>query len=672
MPNTNRLKGETSPYLLQHAHQPVNWYPWGDEAFEMARNGKKLVLISIGYAACHWCHVMAHESFDDDEVASFMNQHFVSIKVDREEHPDVDQYYMDAVQLLTGQGGWPLNCFALPDGTPVFGGTYFPKDRWLYLMQSLVRTHKQQSHQIKDLATKLQEGMKKQLPQGNATPPDTWGSKDLLHTIAQMEAYFDHEKGSVKGAPKFPLPSLYLPLITFYKDLPENFSNFLKTSLTQMATGAIFDHLGGGFARYSVDENWFVPHFEKMLYDNAQLISIYSQTTEVTKIPYFAHVGEHAFAFLNNELKHESGLYFASLDADSEGEEGAYYAWTKQELESVLGDLFPAFALRYGISEEGNWEDGKNLLHIAMSTTDVAKERKRGRRSVHMQLQYSLDLLRDERKKRTAPAKDTKVLTAWNALLVAALVDLSKGTRITSYLDRAREMMDTLWQVSFTNEKQVKRVLFTDKKIAGNLEDYAYLSYALVKLYETTYLPDYAFKAKEIAELAIDRFWDEKRKLFQLGHGEHPVDLMPSYPISDNVLPSANAVLAHVLKVLGFVFEAPTFSLKSGRMHSSARKHIEKIPVYGGFWMSSANISNKPSEVAIVGPESDLAYSKLKSSIPRSTTVLLANRKEALPWVKNRWTSDNNTHIYICYSGVCKTPKTSIEVASDELEASGN
>jgi uncharacterized protein YyaL (SSP411 family) len=672
MPNTNRLKGETSPYLLQHAHQPVNWHPWGEEAFELARNQDKLVLISIGYAACHWCHVMAHESFDDSEVAAFMNQHFIAIKVDREEHPDVDQYYMDAVQLLTGQGGWPLNCFALPDGSPVFGGTYFPKDRWLYLMESLVRTYEKQSHEIQDLAAKLQKGMKKQLPKTDAAKSEVWESEQLLKTISRMETYFDHDKGGIRGAPKFPLPSLYLPIVTFYKDLPESFARFLKISLTEMATGAIFDHLGGGFARYSVDEDWFVPHFEKMLYDNAQLISVYSQATEVTNIPYFALVAERAFAFLSNDLKHESGLFYASLDADSEGEEGAYYVWTKQELEGILGDLFPAFALRYGITEGGNWEDGKNLLHIAKSTSDVAKERQRGSRSVHMQLQYSLDLLSKERKKRVPPATDTKVLTAWNALLVAALVDLSRGVRNSSYLDYAREMINTLWQHSFSNGTYLRRVLFTEKVIPGNLEDYAYLGLALTKLYESTASPEYAIKAKDIAEQAIAGFWDDTRKLFRLSHAAHPVDIMPSFPVSDNVMPSGNAVFAYVLKVLGFVFEEPSFTLKAAQLHDSARKHIEKVPVYGGFWLSTANASDKPSEVVVIGPEAESVIRQMKSSIPRNAVVLVAEKQNDMPWVRNRWRDDNSTYIYICYTGQCKAPTTDVNEAIRVLESASD
>ncbi|MFO7940293.1 MAG: thioredoxin domain-containing protein [Bacteroidales bacterium] len=666
MQHINRLGSENSPYLLQHANQPVHWFPWGPEAFEFAREHNKLVLVSIGYAACHWCHVMAHESFDDTEVADFMNRHLVAIKVDREEHPDVDQYYMDAVQLLNGQGGWPLNCFALPDGTAVFGGTYFPKERWVNVMESLVRTYNQQAHQVNNLAEELQRGMKKQLPKAGAQLPADFTKEEILEVIKNMEPYLDFEKGGIKGAPKFPLPSMYLPFITYYKDIPQELVQYLKKSLISMATGGIYDHLEGGFARYSVDEKWFVPHFEKMLYDNAQLIAIYSQTTQVTRIPYFAHVAEHIFEFLQNQLSHESGLCYASMDADSEGEEGAYYVWKMEELEAILGELFPAFELRYGITREGNWEAGKNLLHVSKSTTDVARERKRARQAVHLQLQHSLDVLKAERRKREAPAIDTKVLTAWNALLVAALVDLYKATRNTDYKRRAQKMMHTIMQEVYTLNGNLKRTLFSTKILPGNLEDYAYLSYALTRLYESSFDPVYAIKAREVAQQANELFWDANRKLFKLGHDEHPVALIPSYPVNDNVIPSANAVLSYVLKVLGFVFEDPEFTLRSSAMRSAVKKDLEKIPVYSGFWLFAGAGIDMPTEVAIVGPESELYYRKLQNAIPRAATVLIANQQEPLPWIKNRW-EEGVTRVFVCYTGHCNQPAETLEQALEQL-----
>jgi len=667
MQHINRLGSEKSPYLLQHANQPVNWFPWGTEAFEYAREHNKLVLVSIGYAACHWCHVMAHESFDDTEVADFMNSHLVAIKVDREEHPDVDQFYMDAVQLLNGQGGWPLNCFALPDGTPIFGGTYFPKDRWLNVMQSLVRTYNQQSHQVKNLAEELQKGMKRQLPQAGAALPDDFTKDEVLELIKSMKAYLDFDRGGITGAPKFPLPSMYLPIITYYKDLPEELTHYLKNALVSMATGGIYDHLEGGFARYSVDDKWFVPHFEKMLYDNTQLISIYSQTTEVTRIPYFAHVAEHIYGFLKNNLTHESGLCYASMDADSEGEEGAYYVWEQEELEEILGELFPAFKLRYGITRSGNWDAGKNILHIAKSTTDVAKDRKRARQAVHLQLQHSLDVLKNVRRKRETPAVDTKILTAWNALLCAALIDLYQATRNATYLEDSKKMMKSLMQEGYTSNKTLKRTLFSPKILAGNLEDYAYLSYALTRLYETTFDPIYATKAREVVQQANELFWDTDRKLFKLGHDEHPVALMPFYPVNDNVMPSANAVLSYVLKVLGFVFEEAEFTSRSASMRRAAKKQLLKIPVYSGFWLFAASGTDMPSEVAIVGPEAELFYKKLQNTIPRTATVLIASKKQSIPWVQNRW-EDDVTRVFVCYTGHCSHPVNHVDKALEQLQ----
>ena len=370
---TNQLIHESSPYLLQHAHNPVNWYPWGEEALEKAREENKLIIISIGYAACHWCHVMEHESFENEEVATYMNEHFVSIKVDREERPDIDQVYMNAVQLLEGRGGWPLNCIALPDGRPLYGGTYFTSEQWMVVLSQVSAFVKENPDKTEQQARALTEGVQySDLVELNTDKAD-FSIADLDQVFAFWENSIDYIHGGHKGAPKFPLP-VGLEFLLHYNQLTKNASALRALTLTldKMANGGIYDQIGGGFARYSVDAHWKVPHFEKMLYDNAQLVSVYSLAYQHTKDARYAVIVNETLDFIQRELSSDEGGFYSSLDADSEGEEGKFYVWTKDELEVILGQDAALISEYYHVEEHGNWENNTNILFRSGDEKQVA------------------------------------------------------------------------------------------------------------------------------------------------------------------------------------------------------------------------------------------------------------------------------------------------------------
>ncbi|HFB61375.1 MAG TPA: thioredoxin domain-containing protein, partial [Bacteroidetes bacterium] len=420
---TNHLIHETSPYLLQHAHNPVDWYPWGKEAFEKARRENKLVLVSIGYAACHWCHVMEKESFENEDVAGFMNDHFVCIKVDREQRPDVDHQYMDAVQLLTGRGGWPLNCFALPDGRPVWGGTYFPPKQWMSVLDHLNRLWQNEPQKLKEQAGQLARGIRQNNLLRLSATGRPFKKSDLDKALTSWRRHFDLTWGGSSGAPKFPMPSNYRFLLNqYYHNGDKSLLHYVELSLEKMAQGGIDDHLGGGFARYSTDSRWEVPHFEKMLYDNAQLLSLYAEAYRLTRKPLYKQVVYQTAGFLQRELLSPDGGFYASLDADSEGGEGNFYVWTKKETDSLLGEEAPLFNAAYSVTAAGNWETGKNVLFVQKDLKTLAGNFHLTPQEAEKRLASCRRKLFEARSRRTRPATDTKVLTSWNALTITGLL----------------------------------------------------------------------------------------------------------------------------------------------------------------------------------------------------------------------------------------------------------
>ena len=421
---TNQLIHETSPYLLQHAHNPVNWYPWGKEALDKAQKENKLIIVSIGYAACHWCHVMEHESFENEEVAKYMNDNFVAIKVDREERPDIDQVYMNAVQLLTGSGGWPLNCIALPDGRPIYGGTYFPKIQWINMLTQVSDFVKQNPDKAEQQAKSLTQGVQSSEMIYLNTEEAKFTTDDLNSIFTTWKSNIDFKNGGYNRAPKFPLPAGYQFLL-HYNYITED-ADALKavtTTLNKMADGGIYDQIGGGFSRYSTDAYWKVPHFEKMLYDNAQLVSLYSSAYQKTKDPKYKIIVTETLDFIQRELTSKEGGFYSSLDADSEGEEGKFYVWTKSELQKALGNKADLIIDYYNVTEKGNWENSQNILFKSATDKKIADKYNITERELTKRVLEAKKILLKERKKRIRPGLDDKILTSWNALMLKAYID---------------------------------------------------------------------------------------------------------------------------------------------------------------------------------------------------------------------------------------------------------
>ena len=419
----NKLANETSPYLLQHANNPVNWYPWGNEALEKARAENKLIIISIGYAACHWCHVMEHESFEDTSVAQLMNDSYISIKVDREERPDIDQIYMDAAYLLTGRGGWPLNVIALPDGRPVYAGTYFRKNDWTKILLYFKDLYQKEPDTFDQEAGKLTNAMKEMKVPGIDDKSSSFTKNEIEDSFRKIISIIDFSLGGTNGAPKFPMPNIHQFLLTYYFHTEDQKAiEAVKITLDNMANGGIYDHIGGGFARYSTDETWKVPHFEKMLYDNGQLVSLFSNAYKITGDETYKKVVYETLEFIKRELTDESGGFYSSLDADSEGEEGKYYVWDKKEIDNLLGNSSELFCDYYSVSSIGNWE-GNNILFINQKREDLLKKYQISEEVFNKTISSSKKILFDVRNKRVKPGLDDKILTSWNALMLRGYVD---------------------------------------------------------------------------------------------------------------------------------------------------------------------------------------------------------------------------------------------------------
>ena len=559
--HTNALIKETSPYLLQHAHNPVDWYAWNDAILARAKKENKLLLISIGYAACHWCHVMEEECFEDEEVATVMNSDFINIKIDREERPDVDQIYMDALQMMTGSGGWPLNIVALPDGRPFWGATYVKKNDWMRILSQLSDLYEKNPDKIIGHAEKLAEGIRAINLIENKTDLDLISISDIDSAVSNWSQHFDNTFGGHQRAPKFMMPvnlNFLLHYATSRKD--DQLLEYVNTTLTKMAWGGIFDHVGGGFSRYSVDIKWHVPHFEKMLYDNGQLISLYAKAFAATKNPLYKQVVERTIDFVMEELSDESGGFYSSLDADSltedgELEEGAYYIWREKELKSLLKEDFDIFKDYFNINSYGHWEHGNYVLIRDASEEKIAKKHTIDRTELKKIIERSLKLLKVERNKRAKPRLDDKILTSWNGLLLKGLVDAYRHLGEKEYLNlalrNANFLLDNLMKKDgglFHNHKNGKST------INGYLEDYASVIDAFVGLYELTFDQRWLLRARDLTEYCIENFHDSNSGLFFFTSKIDDIIIRRTLETSDNVIPASNSIMGQNLLRLSKLF----------------------------------------------------------------------------------------------------------------------
>ena len=555
MTPSNSLINESSPYLLQHAHHPIHWLPWSEDAFEQARRQNKLVLISIGYSACHWCHVMAHECFEDQEVADLMNAHFINIKVDREERPDVDQVYMSAVQLMTQKGGWPLNCITLPDGRPIYGGTYFPKEQWIHVLKSLVYTFQNDKEKVEEYAVKLHEGLSVNELIAIPQYEPNLQSEKLVELVARWKKQFDWMEGGMSRAPKFPMPNNYGYLLAhsrFFKD--EKLQEYVRLTLDKMAFGGIYDQIGGGFTRYSVDMIWKVPHFEKMLYDNAQLMELYAMGYEAFQVDHYKQIVLEIFTWLQREMRDESGAYYSALDADSEGEEGKYYCWNEDELKFMIRSDYDLFADYYAVSNRGFWEDDKYILLKTQSDVAFAKKWNIDVHDLENKVSDWKSLLLSERQKRIAPGLDHKCLTSWNAQLIKGMCRAYNALHQEEFLIEARKIGKWILSSQVQPNGHLYHVNTNGvASIDGFLEDYAHAIDAFIQLYQRTGELTWLEQAKIWASLVEKEFMHPESKMCYFTSNDTQL-VVRKMEIHDNVIPSSNSVMARNYFRLGTYF----------------------------------------------------------------------------------------------------------------------
>jgi uncharacterized protein YyaL (SSP411 family) len=663
---TNRLAACSSPYLLQHAHNPVDWYPWGDEAWEKAQSENKLVLVSIGYSACHWCHVMEREVFERQEAAHEMNAHLVSIKVDREERPDVDQVYMTALQLMTGQGGWPLNVFCLPDGRPVFGGTYFPLERWLSVLEKLTELQERDYGKLEEYAEKLVEGVRQSAYIASSEEQET--DPEWIHRVVNhWKQYWDTGRGGAAKAPKFPMPvnsDFLLHYATAFHD--KSAMDFVQLTLDEMHRGGIYDQIGGGFARYSVDEEWKVPHFEKMLYDNAQLISVYSKAFQATGRSEWKDVITQSMNFITRELTSPEGLFFSALDADSEGVEGKYYIWTAQEVQEVLNEDYGIASRYYRIGKEGEWEHGQNILLRRTDDARFAEDEGMTEKSWSQKRRHIEQALLKQRQKRVRPGLDHKIITSWNALMIKGACDAWKATGNDDYKRIATRAAN-----AYRNAIQQHGGLFRlyHEGAAGGaafLDDYAHIMDAWLSVYECTGESYWLEETNHLMLHAMDHFSDDATGLFWFTSDEGEQLFARPHEIADNVMPSANSTISSVLFLLGKHLEKPHYIVRSRKMLQSVMPHID----YGASWSNWLRVHLWHTlsfyEVVTCGPEADQRQQEWNRGYYPNALFAASTTERSLPLIRGRIRPD--TPVYVCTGNTCLAPMASIAEALEQLK----
>jgi len=660
---TNQLIHESSPYLLQHAHNPVNWFPWGKEALQKAKAENKLLLISIGYSACHWCHVMERESFENESIARIMNDNYVCIKVDREERPDIDHIYMNAVQMITGAGGWPLNCFALPDGKPVYGGTYFRSEQWKDILENLALSYRTDASKFIKAADDLKEGIVSLENIEHIKDSNDFYYEEMLEIMLSLRKRFDHQHGGSWGAPKFPMPVSYYPLMRYaYHTQDKDMLKHVYLSLEKIATGGIYDHLAGGFARYTVDREWLVPHFEKMLYDNAQLVSLYSEAYRINQNPMYKKVVSETIDFIVNEMMSPGGGFYSSFDADSEGKEGQYYVWDKYEVDVLLKDDSPIFCDYYNVTQEGNWE-GRNILNIKQPREEIASKYKITEDELDVIIERSKSILLTQRKQRVKPGLDDKILTSWNALTMKAFVDAYNVFGDEKYLETALKVFGfiekNLLKPDFSLFRNYKNGKAT---IDAFLDDYALLIEALTELYQATFNEKFIQLSLKLSEFVLENFFDSSSHMFYYTHKKSTDLIVRTKELSDNVIPASNSVMAKNLFRLGHFYLNQAFIDKAQQMLLNMRAGIRKGPYFYSNWIDlMIQFIHKPFEVCIVGKQVE-DNRKMFFTHYLPNIILAGGKGGELPLLEGRHTT-GKTVIYICKDKVCNTPVKSFNEA---------
>jgi uncharacterized protein YyaL (SSP411 family) len=682
---TNRLAHETSPYLKQHAHNPVDWYPWGPEALSRARELDRPIFLSIGYSACHWCHVMEHESFEDPEVAKILNDNFISIKVDREERPDLDTIYMTAVQMLTGQGGWPMSMFLTPDLKPFYGGTYFPPDdrygrpSFKRLLLALVDAWRNRRDEVTQSAGNITDHLRSavRVPLQRGTLDESL----IRNAVAVLGRAFDSTYGGFGSAPKFPHPMELRVLLRAWKRFGDDHAlHMARLTLDRMAQGGIYDHLGGGFHRYSTDERWLAPHFEKMLYDNALLTAAYLEAFQATGDSFYRDVVQDTLAYVRREMTSPEGPFYSTQDADSEGEEGKFFVWTAEEIEAVLGqEAARVFKDVYDVSPGGNWE-GHNILNRTRSLTQDARMLGIDEAALRQQLAGSRRQLFEVRSKRVWPGRDEKVLTAWNGLMIQAFAQAAQVLDDPTYAQSAARAADFILTRMRTPDGQLLRTYSqgSEPKLNAYLEDYAYLLDGLVSLYEATFEPHWLTSALELSAVMLDQFWDPSEGGFFFTGRDHEELLTRTKDVQDSSTPSGNAMAVTALLRLARLTDRRDLHEKAEQVLQMFGTLMKASPLAAGQMLLALDFELGPvEEFALIGERSaepvrrvlQALYSKFRPAkvvAGKSASGADGELDKLIPLLAGK-TSQGPVTTYLCRNYACAAPWVGVEAAEKAL-----
>lgn len=667
----NELHTETSPYLLQHASNPVHWKAWNSATLEQAQKENKLIIISIGYSACHWCHVMEHESFENEEVASLMNTHFVNIKIDREERPDIDAVYMKAVQIMTGQGGWPMNIVALPNGKPIWGGTYFKKADWINSLEKLQELYINNLQTILDYAEQLATGIHT-ISMPILEKPNI--HKECIEELIQKwTKSFDWEYGGMARAPKFMMPTNYEFLLRYgFQNHNQNILDFVYLTLTKMAYGGLFDTIGGGFSRYSVDLKWHIPHFEKMLYDNGQLVTLYANAYKLKQNPLFKEVIEKTLFFVEKEWLTPEGCFYASLDADSLNienklEEGSFYVWNKQELKNILQDEYDLFSMTFNINDFGLWENQNYVLIQNKDLDEIAQKASISLEQLEKKKKKWEERLFAEREKRNKPRLDDKCITSWNAIMlngyVAAYKALGNLEFLTIALKNGQFIRQKVWHEDGHLWRTYKNGIAT---INAYLEDYAHVIQSFIALYEVTLDEEWLRNAKQLTDYCFDYFYEPNNLYFAFTSSKDSPLIAPNFEIEDNVIPAANSVMAHNLFQLSIYFCNEYYLKVSQQMTTNIIPTIDYPSAYSNWLNVFMNFSTPHLEVSLCGTNAKQYSANLNAMYLPNTTIASCNSKSNLPILSNRW-MENKDVFYICQDNTCQVPLFDFEVLKSKI-----
>jgi uncharacterized protein len=678
--HTNRLINETSPYLLQHAHNPVDWHPWGEEALEKSKREDKPILLSIGYSACHWCHVMERESFENEETARLMNENFVNIKVDREERPDLDQVYMNAVQMMTRHGGWPLTVFLTPDLVPFYGGTYFPpEDRYQMpgfprVLIAIAETYRTRPEEVRQSAWEILSELRRMNIAQESSEALSIALLDAAYR--QTSRSYDPANGGFGGAPKFP-PSMNLEFLlrTFKRTGDRRALEMVTHTCTKMARGGMYDQLGGGFHRYSTDARWLVPHFEKMLYDNALLSRLYLHVSQATGEAFYSRVAEETLNYVAREMRDPSGSFYSTQDADSEGVEGKFFVWDNEEIENLLGaDDARLFGAYYGVTEHGNFEE-KNILNVARPAEDVARELGVTVEALNAAVESGRRILFDEREKRIKPARDEKVIAAWNGLMIESFAEAAAVLERVDYREFAEAGARFILEQMMSGG--VLLHVFKDgrAKHAGFLDDYSYVVSALVTLYETTGVLQRLEEANRLADKMIDEFWDDEGGGFFYNGRSGEKLIVRGKDYFDNATPSGNSVAAESLLRLSVLTGNEDYRRKAVNVLRLVRDAVERYPSAFGHALGAMDfLLSTPKEVVVItGDDLDGARALEREVwsryLPNKVVALTkgddARDSELVPLLRGRSAVGGRATAFVCENYSCRLPvNTSQELAA--------